>query len=107
MRYYVASVGLTVLFGVTISASSLFANYLNTSLIPQALQQTLSVAAILILIVAILLWLRDRFQQVIDRRFYREKYQLHKVLQRMHRAGLPVANSRSSGDAARHSTGPM
>ena len=85
--YYVASFGLTITFGTAVALLSLLANYMNATLsVQQVLQQALSVAAILALIVIILLWLRDRFQQLIDRRFYREKYQLDKALQRMNRA---------------------
>ena len=87
MVYYVASGGLTILYGATIAVSSLLANSWNKPLsAQQALQQVLFVTAILILVIVLMLWLRDSFQQMIDRRFYREKYQLDKALQRVNRA---------------------
>ena len=35
--------------------------------------------------VILMLWVRDSWQHFVDRRFFREKYQLDKALQRMHR----------------------
>ena len=49
-------------------------------------QQSALISIVLMLAVILLLWLRDVFQGMIDRRFYREKYQLGKALERMNRA---------------------
>ncbi|MBM4077710.1 MAG: AAA family ATPase, partial [Planctomycetes bacterium] len=40
---------------------------------------------ILMLTVVLMIWLRDAWQQLVDRKFFREKYQLDKALQHMHR----------------------
>ena len=80
MLYYAVSSLLTILFGMTVASGSIAVNYLNKSALTQmAIQQAISVAVLLMLITVLLLWLRDRFQQLIDRRFYREKYQLDKA----------------------------
>ena len=78
MVYYLASCGITCVFGMASAAAMLLANARNISL---SSQQSLFLALIFTLVIVILLWLRDRFQQVVDRRFYREKYQLDKALQ--------------------------
>lgn len=87
MRYYSASVGVSASFAGLIVLSSLTANYWNTggAVFPHA-QQMFFLGAVLLVAVMMLLWGRDRLQQLIDRNFYREKYQLDKALQRMNRA---------------------
>jgi len=81
--YYLATVGLTLAFGLAVVSSSLIGQIPGVPLHPQ---QTLAVVGILILIVILLLWLRDFFQKLIDRKFFREKYRLDRALQRMHQA---------------------
>lgn len=83
VMYYLASSGLTVAFALTIAMGPLARQYLN--IVPLT-QQSALISIVLMLAVIILLWLRDVFQGVIDRRFYREKYQLGKALERMNRA---------------------
>ena len=87
MRYYVASLGLSVAFAGLISLSGLTANFWNSGE-PDfpGLRQAIALGAVLAVGVIMLLWGRDRLQQLIDLRFYREKYQLDKALQRMNRA---------------------
>ena len=85
--YYAASQGLTFGYGACVAAVALMANNLNVDwVIPGRFQQLLSVGVLLAVSVVILTWSRDRLQQLIDRRFYREKYQLDKALQRVNRA---------------------
>lgn len=81
--YYVFTSGLTIAFSLVVGLSTLLPQFLNISPSPQ---QALMVAAVLMLGVMSLLWLRDRFQQTIDRQFFREKYQLDKALQQMNLA---------------------
>ena len=87
MRYYSASLGLTAAFAGLISLGGLTANSWNAGgpTFPDR-QQVLLLGAVLAVAVTMLLWGRDRLQQFIDLRFYREKYQLDKALQRINRA---------------------
>ncbi len=87
MRYYSASVGLSGAFAGLVVLSSVVSNLWNVggSVLPD-FQQVFFLAAVLLIAVMLLLWGRDRLQQWIDLRFYREKYQLDKALQRMNRA---------------------
>ncbi len=80
--YYTASYGLTAAFCFVVALSTLLPQYLNISL---SAQQAVTVASVLMVFVLVLLWIRDRFQQIVDRRFFREKYQLDKALTRMNR----------------------
>lgn len=87
MLYYTVSQGLTIGYGVCVALVALFATDLNVAgAVPGRFQQVLSVGVLLTFSVVVLTWSRDRLQQGIDRRFYREKYQLDKALQRVNRA---------------------
>lgn len=87
MRYYAVSLGLTGAFAGLISLGGLMANFWNAggAAFP-GWQQVITLGAVLAVAVTMLLWSRDRLQQLIDRRFYREKYQLDRALQQMNRA---------------------
>ena len=87
MRYYAASLGLTAAFAGAISLGGLTANFWSSGgpTFPER-QQVLVLGAVLAVAVTMLLWGRDRLQQLIDLRFYREKYQLDKALKRINRA---------------------
>jgi transcriptional regulator with GAF, ATPase, and Fis domain len=87
MRYYAASLGLTAAFAGLISLGGLAANFWNAGgmMLPDR-QQVLLLGSVLAVAVTMLLWGRDRLQQLIDLRFYREKYQLDKAMQRINRA---------------------
>lgn len=87
MRYYAASLGLTAAFAGLISLGGLTANFWSVggSTYP-GWQQAITLGAVLAVAVTMLLWSRDRLQQLIDRRFYREKYQLDRALQQINRA---------------------
>jgi len=82
MLYYVMSLLLTVVYSVAIALGSLLGMYQT---LPMS-QQALSVVVTVLVTVMLLGWFRDRLQQLIDRRFFREKYQLDKALQRMNQA---------------------
>lgn len=81
--YWIVSSGLTLAVSLTIAASSLLDQFLRVTL---SHQQAFAAAAVLVLAVLLLLWLRDFGQQAIDQRFFREKYQLDRALQQMNDA---------------------
>jgi transcriptional regulator with GAF, ATPase, and Fis domain len=83
VMYYLASSGLTAAFALTIALSPIARQYLN---IFPLTQQSALISIVLMLAVILLLWFRDAIQRTIDRRFFREKYQLGKALERMNRA---------------------
>ena len=83
VMYYLSSSALTAAFALTIALGPFARQYLN---IFPLTQQSALISIVLMLAVILLLWLRDVFQGMIDRRFYREKYQLGKALERMNRA---------------------
>ncbi len=87
MLYYAASQGLTLGYGVSVALVVFFASDLNVPwIIPGRFQHILSIGVLLTFSVILMSWTRDRFQKSIDRRFYREKYQLDKAMQRVNRA---------------------
>ncbi|MGH7128472.1 MAG: sigma-54 interaction domain-containing protein, partial [Planctomycetaceae bacterium] len=81
--YYLVTCLLAGGFSLSVALGSVADRVLGMS---PSWQQSLGVALIVWLGVVLLLWLRDLAQQAIDRRFFREKYQLDKALQRMNRA---------------------
>jgi transcriptional regulator with GAF, ATPase, and Fis domain len=98
MLYHLASQGLTIGYGVCVALACFFANDFNVSeSIPGVLQQVLSIGVLLTFLVVVLTWSRDRLQQSIDRRFYREKYQLDRALQRVNRAMDQLEDRHSLG----------
>jgi transcriptional regulator with GAF, ATPase, and Fis domain len=83
VMYYLANCGLTVAFALMLALAPFARQYLNVFPLTQ---QSAIISVVLMLAVIFLLWLRDIFQGMIDRRFYREKYQLGQALERMNRA---------------------
>ena len=82
MRYYLVSTAVTLTFSVTIALGA-FAAWRKG---PPLFGHHVAVVIVLALSVVGLFWLRDRVQQMIDRRFFREKYQLNRALSRVNRA---------------------
>ncbi|MDA0283230.1 MAG: sigma 54-interacting transcriptional regulator [Planctomycetota bacterium] len=98
MLYHLASQGLTIGYGVCVALATFFANDFNVSeSVPGVLQQVLSIGVLLTFLVVVLTWSRDRLQRSIDRRFYREKYQLDRALQRVNRAMDQLEDRHSLG----------
>lgn len=87
MQYHATSLGLTVGYGVCVALVASLAFDLHvTGMASGTLQQVLSIGAVVTLSVLVLTLSRDSLQKRIDRRFYREKYQLDKALQRVNLA---------------------
>ncbi len=75
------TVGAAMLLAVGIFATSVYALPGESSL-----PLRLSLFAILVVGIVFVLWIRDRLQAVVDRRFFSEKYQLDKTLQQLNQA---------------------
>ncbi len=82
MVYYILSLVLTTAFSVAIAGGALVAIYQPA---PGARQAPV-VVALVVMAVVVLNWARDRLQRLIDRKFFREKFQLDKALQRMNQS---------------------
>jgi transcriptional regulator with GAF, ATPase, and Fis domain len=82
MVYYILRLVVTVAFSVAIALSSLAGLFRNA----QLEQQIPVVVGLVVVAVLLLTWSRDRMQELIDRKFFREKFQLDKALQRMNQS---------------------
>jgi len=97
--YYLARVFLAVGFGVAISTVLLILDRLtHRQDAPPGAQRVLVLGTILVVIALILLWLRGRIQQAIDRKFFREKYRLHTAMERINQAAVRVGDPQSLAD---------
>lgn len=90
MWYYVLSGGSTLLIAAIVAFGSLGLAYWQGS--PSAIH-IFFLASVGTLAVCLMVWLRDSWQRLIDRRFFREKYQLDKALQNMNRAMGPLTDA--------------
>ncbi len=99
VMYYVARVALAIGFGVAVSTVWLVIERLaHPQGSPPGAQRVLALGTILVVIALILLWLRGRIQQTIDRKFFREKYRLHTALERINEAVVRVGDPESLAD---------
>src|SRR5262249_12298396 len=71
-----------------IALSSLAGMFRNA----QLEQQMPVVIGLVVVAVLLLTWSRDRLQELIDRKFFREKFQLDKALQRMNQSAGGLAD---------------
>jgi transcriptional regulator with GAF, ATPase, and Fis domain len=94
MWYYVLSTGLACSVSLMIAALAVSTIRQEHSLFNHPVPLTF-VLAVSILAVG---WLRDRFQQSVDRKFFREKYPLDKALQRINRAVTHVLERQAVAD---------
>ena len=99
MRYYVVSAGLAVAYALLIAGGSVLALKQEVSLLAQPVAVTLA----LMLTIVVLSWLRDRVQRLIDRKFFREKYQLNKALDQMNQAVAGLWDRATLADQTLHS----
>lgn len=82
MWYYVLSYGATATVALGIAVGTLA---VAVGKMPAVEQPSWIIAGIVMLAVVLMIWVRDSWQHFVDRRFFREKYQLDKALQRIHR----------------------
>ena len=80
--YYLMSFLLTVSFGLVVALMGQIIQLLGISI---RSDQLVVFTSVLLVPIVIALLLRDRVQRMLDRRFFREKYQLDKALRRMNR----------------------
>lgn len=82
MVYYILNVAVTIGFSLAIAIASLAAVYQHNQVARHA-----AVVVVLVVVAVLLLnWSRDRLQRLIDRKFFREKFQLDRALQQMNQA---------------------
>ena len=82
MVYYILNLAVTIGFSLAIAAGSLASMYQHA----HAARHAPVVIALVVVAALLLNWCRDRLQRLIDRKFFREKFQLDKALQRMNHA---------------------
>ena len=82
MWYFVLTAGLGIFFSAIVGVGSIVLHSQNASLFGQPVPMVI----VLMLVVYVLLWLKDRVQRSIDREYFSEKYQLDRALLRMNRA---------------------
>jgi transcriptional regulator with GAF, ATPase, and Fis domain len=98
ISYHVVSLSLTFGFAICVAVVSYLANDFTTVWAGTGqFQKMLSMGVILTFSVVFLSWSRARIQQTIDRRFYREKYQLDKAMQRVNRSLDSLVDRRTLG----------
>lgn len=90
MWYYVLSYSVSIGFALAVASAALIATTWKAQLLPTQLSV---LVVVVMMAVGMLMWARDAAQRTIDRRFFREKYQLDKALQRMNRAVGHLADS--------------
>ena len=97
--YYLARVALALSFGLSVSVVWLVIDELTRQQDrPPGVQRILTLGTILVVIALILLWLRGRILQEVDRRFFREKYRLHTAMERINEAVVRVGDQHSLAD---------
>ncbi|WP_437194231.1 sigma 54-interacting transcriptional regulator [Planctomicrobium sp. SH527] len=90
--YYVASAGLTLIFSALIAVGAM-----NQEL--SIFGQSVPIVLVLMTAVFVLSWGRDSLQRLLDRRFFSEKYQLDKALNRMNSVVASALEPEAVSDA--------
>ncbi len=88
MMYYIQSLGVTLAFSLLIGLSALAGMHQTM----QYLRQAPAMFALVSVVVLLLFWSRDRLQQWIDRRFFREKFPIDRALSRMNQSAGSLAD---------------
>jgi transcriptional regulator with PAS, ATPase and Fis domain len=90
-RYILTSMLVTGAFAMCLASGGVAAHAYNLPL-NSSTAQRISLFLILLLATSLALWVRDRLQAVVDRRFFSEKYQLDRTLQQLNRAAGYLAD---------------
>ena len=90
-RYSMMSLLVSGGFATCLALGGVAAHAYNLPLNSSTAQQ-ISLFLILLLAASLSLWVRDRLQAVVDRRFFSEKYQLDRTLQQLNRAAGYLAD---------------
>lgn len=89
-RYVITSLLVSGGFAVLVAVGGIFANSYSLPLGSSTTQQ-ITLFLILFLAAGMSLWVRDRLQAVVDRRFFSEKYQLDRAMQQLNRSASYLA----------------
>lgn len=90
-RYQLTSLLVSGGFATLLACGSVAAHAWNLPLNSSTAQQ-ISLFFILLLATSLGLWVRDRLQSIVDRRFFSEKYQLDRTLHQLNRAAGYLAD---------------
>jgi transcriptional regulator with GAF, ATPase, and Fis domain len=85
-RYFLISFLAGLVYYALVFACMVAADLVGTPGTQPSLPQSLWVGASVLVLMVLLNWARGRLMKVLDRRFYREKYQLDRTLRRMGQA---------------------
>ncbi len=96
-RYVVMSLLVSGGFATFLAIGGVFAHSYSLPLNSSTTQQ-LSLFFILLLAAGLSLWVRDRLQAVVDRRFFSEKYQLDRAMQQLNRSAAYLAEPSGMAD---------
>lgn len=96
-RYIVMSLLVSGGFATFLAIGGVFAHSYSLPLNSSTTQQ-ISLFFILLLAAGLSLWVRDRLQAIVDRRFFSEKYQLDRAMQQLNRSAAYLAEPSGMAD---------
>lgn len=96
-RYILMSLVVSGGFATLLAMGGVFAHSYSLPLNSSTTQQ-LSLFFILLLAAGLTLWVRDRLQAAVDRRFFSEKYQLDRAMQQLNRSAAYLAEPSGMAD---------
>ena len=96
-RYILMSIAVSGGFATFLAIGGVFAHSYSLQLNSTTTQQ-ISLFFILLLAAGLSLWVRDRLQAVVDRRFFSEKYQLDRAMQQLNRSAAYLAEPSGMAD---------
>ncbi len=96
-RYVLMSMIVSGGFATLLAVGGVFTHSYSLPLNSTTTQQ-LSLFFILLLAAGLSLWVRDRLQAIVDRRFFSEKYQLDRAMQQLNRSAAYLAEPSGMAD---------